>query len=55
METQKWEMFCKDCHRVMTFTRTIAAFGEKSDAAWTCSDTEKPGAIVEGCGAQQTF
>jgi hypothetical protein len=50
---QKWEIFCTECRRVMTFARTVAG---PPDAPWICSDTPKPtGNTVTGCGAEATF
>ena len=61
---QKWEIFCTECRRVMTFERTVdtsrryrrPGVAGPPDAPWICSDTPKPtGNTVTGCGAEATF
>ena len=52
---QKWEIFCTECRRVMTFARTVAG---PTDAPWICSDTWNRQGMqrtATGCGAEATF
>ena len=64
---QKWEIFCTECRRVMTFERTVdtsrryrrPGVAGPPDAPWICSDTwNRQGRgprTATGCGAEATF
>jgi len=51
---QKRELFCEECRKMMVFrqefTNTYTWL-----MPWICSDTEKSGNLIEGCGAQRTL